>query len=90
MAAGDCCGNCKFFRVRQIENGQRVGICIRNGPTVHAQFFLMEVADNSAPKGVRQQPVDVSKTYWPSVEPTELCGEYAAAIAIAPGSALKS
>jgi hypothetical protein len=90
MAAGDSCANCKHagVRITQTPQGQVTQVlCRRNPPTVHAQFFIMKQDDGT----LRTQ--EAANTYWPTVMPTDRCGEHAVEIATAsliPGSDRRS
>jgi hypothetical protein len=81
MAAGDTCANCKHAAqiTQDTEQGQIVrGLCRRYPPMVQAQFIPVGADEQG---NVRLQTM--SNTFWPTVNPTDTCGEHAVDIQVA-------
>lgn len=77
--------NCKFAAPRTDAQGVAAGIlCRRYPPRVFAQFFLVPAprAPEGQPAGP-PQPLEMVNTYWPSVQPTDCCGEHVTALVVA-------
>jgi hypothetical protein len=79
---GDCCGNCRFFKLLAGPPGQPVPMVCKRFPPAFTMLAVPAIPPGMIPK--RGEPVPmtfINQSVFPVVEDSNWCGEFAAAVA---------